>query len=359
MVLASTAPHPDPLTRTSDAPVRIGVLGYGYWGPNLARNIATQTQTDLVAIADIDTRRLTAARNVHPIARLTTEFDELIDDPSLDAIAIATPAGTHYELAMRSLKAGKHVLITKPLATRVTHAAELVEAARQYGRHILVDHTFLFTGAVKKMKEYIDAGELGEIYYFDSTRINLGLFQHDANVIWDLAPHDISILLHLLGQPVRSVAAVGARHVDTTTENMAYVTLRFESNLLAHIHVNWLAPAKVRQTIIGGSKKMLVYDDVEASEKLKVYDSGADLTARSTTTEEVERRMVEYRTGDVLSPRLEKTEALAAEMAHFARVVRGEEEPLSSAELGLEVVRIIEAAQRSLRCGSAPVEVER
>lgn len=359
MVAATPTPLLETLPPLPADRLRIGVLGYGYWGPNLARNIATFPGTELVAIADIDARRLIAARTAHPIARLTTEFDDVIADPSLDAVVIATPAATHHALALKAVERGKHVLVTKPLATSVAHAREIVAAAAAAGVHVLVDHTFLFTGAVRRMKEYIEAGELGELYYFDSTRINLGLFQHDANVIWDLAPHDISILDFLVGEPVREVSAVGARHVDTTTENMAYVTLRFDSPLLAHIHVNWLAPAKVRQMIIGGSRKMLVYDDVEASEKLKVYDSGAHLVATQTTSEEVYRRMVEYRTGDVLSPRLEKTEALAAEIQHFVRVVRGEEAAISCGARGLEVVRIIEAAQRSLARGGMPVEVER
>lgn len=342
-----------PAERTADV-VRIGVLGYGYWGPNLARNIANSPATELVAIADLDTNRLVSARRAHPVARLTTEFETVISDPSIDAVAIATPAATHFALASRAIANGKHVLITKPLATRLKDAVTLVDLARKMDVKILVDHTFLFTGAVRRMKQYIDEGELGELYYFDSTRINLGIFQHDANVIWDLAPHDLSILTYLVDRPVRSVAAIGARHLGQAMENMAYVTLQFDDGFLAHIHVNWLAPAKVRQTIVGGSKKMLVFNDMEMSDKLRVYDSGAQL---AETAEDIRKTLVQYRTGDVLSPKIDKTEALELEINHFARVCRGEESAISSGELGISVVRLIEAAQKSLRGGGAPVGV--
>lgn len=335
-------------------PLRVGVLGYGYWGPNLARNVAASNDSDLAWVADLDERRLSVARNAHPVARLTTSFDEVLRDAALDAVVIATPPSTHYALAREALERGKHVLITKPIATSSADASHLLEIAKEYGRVLAVDHTFLFTGAVRRMKQYIDAGELGEIYYFDSIRINLGLFQHDANVIWDLAPHDISIMLHLIDQRVRSVAAVGACHVDSAVENIAYLTMRFDGPLLAHFHVNWLAPAKVRTLIVGGSRKMLVYDDVEASEKLKVYDSGARL---AINTEDVYRTLVEYRTGDIVCPKIDKTEALTNEWAHFIRVVRGEDEPISGSDLGLRVVKLIEAAQRSLQLHGAPVEV--
>ncbi|MGE5594443.1 MAG: Gfo/Idh/MocA family protein [Hyphomicrobiales bacterium] len=337
-------------------PVRVAVLGYGYWGPNLARNVATAAETRLVAIADLNPKRLAAARAAHPLAVLTQDFREVLVDPSIEAVVVATPPETHYELVRAALEAGKHVLVEKPLTTNVMEAQELVALAAESGLTLAVDHTFLFTGAVKRMKRYFEDGEVGDVYYYDSTRINLGLFQNHTNVVWDLAPHDISIMLHLLEKPVRRVSAFGARHVDTAVENIAYLTLQFDDELLAHFHVNWLAPAKVRRTIIGGSKKMLVYDDVEASEKLKVYDSGAHLCA---SQEDVYKKLVEYRTGDVLAPQLEKTEALAAETSHFARVVRGLETTISGGELGVSVVRVVEAAQESLRRNGIPVEVER
>lgn len=336
--------------------VRIGVIGYGYWGPNLARNIAHHPETELVAIADRDHRRVAAARGAHPLVRLTTEPGELLMDPDIDAVAIATPAETHFALASAALAHGKHVLVEKPLATNVHDAEALVALAEQAGRVLMVDHTFLFTGAVRKLHSYIAAGDVGDLYYYDSTRINLGLFQHDINVIWDLAPHDISIMLYLVDEPVRSVSAIGARHVEGQVENIAYITLRFESQLLAHFHVNWLAPAKVRRTIIGGSKRMIVYDDVEATEKLKVYDSGVELCA---SEEEIYRRLVEYRTGDVLIPMLDKAEALATETGHFVDVIRGTAEPISDGQFGLEVVRILETAQASLQRHGELVEVQR
>lgn len=334
----------------------MAVIGYGYWGPNLARNVATHRDCLLMTIADLSPKRLTAARGAHPLTQLTTDIREVLRDPDVDAVFIATPPETHRALTVAALEAGKHVLVEKPLATSVADAEVMVETARRCGRQLLVDHTFLFTGAVRRMRQYFDDGEIGDAYYYDSTRINLGLFNHETNVIWDLAPHDISIMEYLVRQPVKTVSAVGARHVDTNVENIAYITLQFAGPLIAHFHVNWLAPAKVRRTIIGGSRKMLVYDDGEASEKLKVYDSGAHLAA---SKEDMYRTLVEYRTGDVVAPRLDKTEALTAETTHFVNVVRGLEEPISGGALGIEVVRVVAAAQESLCRGGAPVEVAR
>ena len=334
--------------------LRVAVLGYGYWGPNLARNVAQTTDCTLMSIADLSPGRLKQARLSHPLARLTTDISEVLNDREVDAVFIATPPDTHHDLVVAALEAGKHVMVEKPLATTVEDAEDMARVALACERVLAVDHTFLFTGAVKRMKRYFESGDVGDVFYYDSTRINLGLFNHESNVIWDLAPHDISIMSHLLGRKVKTVSAMGARHVDAAVENIAYLTLQFEGPLLAHFHVNWLAPVKVRRTIIGGSKKMLVYDDAEADDKLKVYDSGAKL---ATATEDMYRTFVEYRTGDVLIPKLEKVEALAAETAHFARVVRGEEPAISGAELGIEVVRIIAAAQESLKRGGMPVEV--
>lgn len=337
------------------APVRVGVVGYGYWGPNLARNVAQAVETDLVAVADLSASRLAQARKAHPLAVLTTDIDELLEDRTIEALVIATPPETHHALVRRALLAGKHVLVEKPLATSAADAEDLAELARELGLTLAVDHTFLFTGAVRRMKQYFDASEVGDVYYYDSTRINLGLFQSETNVIWDLAPHDVAIMLHLLEQPVRSVSAFGASHL-TGHANIAYLTLQFDSQLLAHFHVNWLAPAKVRRTIIGGSRRMLVYDDMEMDDKLKVYDSGAHLCA---SKEDIYRKLVEYRTGDVLVPKLEKQEALAVEVKHFGRAVRGLEAPISGAALGVAVVKVIEAAQESLHRGGIPVEVAR
>lgn len=334
--------------------IRFGLVGYGYWGPNLARNIGQHAEATLVSISDLDEGRLTAARRGHSLARTTTDFREILRDPTIDAVVVATPPATHHRIVMEALESGKHVLVEKPLATSGADAEAMVKAARACGRTLAVDHTFLFTGAVKRIKQYFDAGDVGEVYYYDSTRINLGLFNHHTNVIWDLAPHDISIMQYLIDQPVRRVSAIGERHVDTNVENIAYITLQFDSQLLAHFHVNWLAPVKVRRTIIGGSKKMLVYDDTEPSEKLRVYDSGAQLSAGA---EDMYQQLVQYRTGDVVAPKIEQGEALATELSHFIRVLRGTEEPISGGDLGVRVVKVIEAAQASLRLAGAFVEV--
>lgn len=352
MVSTLTTPHL--VDANTIRPVRIGVIGFGYWGPNLARNIAGQPETQLIAIADRDEARLVAAREAHPFTRLSRDHREILDDPEIEAVAIATPAASHAELARQSLEAGKHVLVEKPLATNVADAEDLVALAKRRGLTLAVDHTFLFTGAVRRMKQSIESGELGDLYYYDSTRINLGLFDHETNVIWDLAPHDLSIMLHLIDEPIESVSAVGACHLHHRVENIAYITVRFAKPLLAHFHVNWLAPAKVRKTIVGGSRKMLVFDDMEASEKLKIYDAGADVPE---TAEEVYRSLVEYRTGDVLAPKLEKTEALAVETSHFAQSIRTGTTPISDGALGLRVVKLIDAAQRSLGRGGVPVGV--
>jgi len=336
-------------------PLRIGVIGYGYWGPNLARNAAQHPETELLAIADPSPRRLSAAHASFPAATATDDYRCVLEDPRIDAVLIATPPETHCALVIEALERGKHVLVEKPLATDAADAARMVDAAARARRVLAVDHTFLFTSAVRRMKQYFESGEMGEVYYYDSTRINLGIFQGNTNVIWDLAPHDISIMLHLLeGTPVQTVSAFGARHVDLEHENIAYLTLQFESSLLAHFHVNWLAPTKIRRTIIGASRKMLVYDDIEPDEKLKVYDCGAQVV---TDLEELYGRFVETRTGDVLAPKLDKVEALARELGHFVNVVRGVEAPISGGEFGLRVVKIIEAAQHSLRNGGIPVAV--
>jgi len=330
-------------------PIGIGVVGYGYWGPNLVRNFMETPGAEVLVCCDRDESRLARVHDRYPSVRTTTEYADLLDDPSVDAVIIATPVSTHFELARRALEAGKHVLVEKPLAQRVSQCRQLADLASRRGLVLQVDHTFLYTGAVRKIKSLIDAGDLGDIYYFDSVRINLGLFQHDTNVIWDLAPHDVSMMIHLLGTVPEVVSAVGASHVSDRLESIAYVTLGFPDRLLAHLHVNWLAPAKVRRTIIGGSKRMLIYDDMDMSEKVKVYDTGARLNG---DPEGAYRAMVEYRSGDMYAPKLDKTEALAVECAHFLACILHEATPISGAALGTEIVRVLEAADRSLRAGS-------
>jgi len=335
--------------------LRLGVIGFGYWGPNLARNISERTDMELIGIADTSASRLAVARQAYPWVRLSESAADLLRAPDIDAIVIATPPEAHCELAVEALERGKHVLVEKPLATSSADSLRMIEAAERCGRTLLVDHTFLFTPAVRRIKQYIDNGDLGDIYYFDSTRINLGLFQTNSNVVWDLGPHDVAILLHLLGQQARTVSAIGASHLDAGLENIAYLSLKFDSGVLAHLHLNWLAPVKIRKTIIGGSKKMIVYDDMEPSDKLKLFDSGAD---RVVTKEDAYRAYVEYRTGDILIPRLEKTEALASECGHFVQVASGSAASISDGRLGLEVVRVLEAAQQSIRLNGCPIEVE-
>jgi predicted dehydrogenase len=327
----------------------VGVIGYGYWGPNLVRNLAETPGMAVSAVADVDPDRLRRARLRYPDLRVTTSAYDLCEDRSLDAIAIATPVSSHFTLARAALEAGKHVLVEKPLAQREVECRMLADLADRKGLALLVDHTFLYTGAVRKIKDLLRAGELGEIYY-DSVRINLGLFQHDSNVIWDLAPHDIAIMAYLLERVPERVLAVGASHVNEHVENIAYLTMLFNDRTLAHLHVNWLAPAKVRRTIIGGSKKMVVYDDMDMSEKVKVYDSGARL---SNDPEHIYRTLVEYRTGDMYAPKLEKTEALAVECAHFADCIRHGVRPISGGALGTAVVSVLEAANRSLVAGGS------
>ena len=330
--------------------ISVGVIGYGYWGPNLVRNLVETPGIQLTACCDMDAGRLIRVRERYPAVRTTIDAGDLFADDAIDAIVIATPISTHYALARRALLAGKHVLVEKPLAQSAAECRELSELAEQRGLVLLVDHTFLYTGAVRKIKQLLDAGELGDPYYYDSVRINLGLFQHDTNVIWDLAPHDISIMIHLLGVVPDRVLAVGASHVNEHVENIAYLTMLFPDRMLAHLHVNWLAPAKVRRTIIGGSKRMIVYDDMDMSEKVKVYDSGAHL---SNDPDHIYRTLVEYRTGDMYAPKLEKVEALAVECAHFADCIRNGTTPISGAPLASAVVQVLEAANRSLQAGGS------
>lgn len=309
---------------------------------------------ELVSIAEARADRRKAASRAHPAAAVSPDASTLIADPALDLVVLATPPETHFELAAEALRAGKHVLVEKPFVTSAADAEELVLLADRCGRRLLVDHTFLFTGAVRRIRD--DLASLGDLLYYDATRTNLGTFQAGTDVLWDLAPHDISILLSLVDRPVELVAAIGARHAQASGPTMAYITLRFASGPLAHIHVNWMAPAKVRRTIIGGSRRMLVYDDVESSEKLKVYESAG--TAGLGPGEDMLRRMVDYRVGDVVSPQLDPAEALATEVAHVARVLLHGEAPVSDARLGLRVVRVIEAAQRSIAGDGIPLTVD-
>jgi predicted dehydrogenase len=281
---------------------------------------------------------------------------ELLADPRVDAIAVATSVSSHFDLAMKALAAGKHVLVEKPLTATSDQACRLIDEAARCKRVLMVDHTFVYTGAVRKIRELAAAGDLGDLHYYDSVRINLGLFQHDVNVIWDLAVHDLAIMDHVLGQTPSAVSAAGMSHVAHAPENVAYLTLFFDTNLIAHIHVNWLAPVKVRRTLIGGSKKMIVYDDLEPSEKVKVYDCGVTV---SNDTEHLYRARIGYRTGDMWAPRLDSKEALRSEAEHFIRCIETGERPLTDARAGLRIVRILEAATESIKAQGRPIAIQK
>ena len=326
--------------------INVGIIGYGYWGPNLVRNFVETPSTQVAAVADLDPKKLAVVQRRYPSVRTTTDHRDLLTDPRIDAIAIATPVRSHFELALAALRAGKHVWLEKPMTETSEQAAQLIDEAQKRNLVLLVDHTFIYTGAVRKMKEIIQSGDLGQVYYYDSIRVNLGLFQRDVSVISDLAVHDFSILDYLLGEHPVAVSANGINHFPGTPENLAYVTLFYDSGTIAHTSVSWLAPVKVRQILVGGSKKMITYDDVEPSEKVKVYDKGVSFT---DDPQKIQEMRVGYRTGDMWAPKLPLTEALSAEAAHFAECIAHSKPPLTDGQLGLRVVEIIEASHKSMR----------
>jgi len=324
--------------------LKLGVIGYGYWGPNVVRNFAIQPDCKVVAICDKSPKAVSQVLSRYPSVNVTSDQEKVMSSPEIDAVAIVTPVSTHYALAKRALENGKHVFVEKPFTATSAQAEELIELADRKNLQIMVDHTFLFTGAVRKIKELVDTGVLGPLYYYDSTRVNLGLFQHDVNVIWDLAPHDLSILDHLIGLEPELVIATGGAHLNGM-EDMAYLTLYFPGNIIAHINVNWLSPVKVRLTLVGGQRKMLVWNDLEPGEKIKVYDKGADVD----TKQAVHELLVSYRSGDMWAPRVEEAEALQLEARYFLDCVDSGEKPFNDGRAGLRVVRILEAADESLR----------
>jgi predicted dehydrogenase len=337
--------------------VGIGLVGYGYWGPNLGRNFSATPGCRVVAICDQNPTRLAFAGRQFPACSTTTRYEDLLAHRDIDAIAIATPAVTHFELARQALLSGKDVLVEKPMTTTSADAIELIELADRQGRVLAVDHTFLYTDAVRKIKELLDSGEIGDLLYMDSVRTNLGLFQKDHNVIWDLAPHELSIVLHFVAHDPISVQALGACHAGNGIENLAYVHLEFPNNLVAHFHLNWLAPVKIRQTIVAGSKKMIVYDDMQRSEKIKVYDKGIAIDSSSDGIDAIYKASINYRTGDVVAPHLKNSEALAVEVAHFVDCVRTRQRPQVDGLAGLRVVRLLEAAQQSLEQRGRRIEL--
>jgi predicted dehydrogenase len=339
----------------TESVVGIGVVGYGYWGPNLVRNFADLPGAVVTAVADQRPERLHIAQRRCPGAEMFADPYALIASPRVDAVVIATPVATHFELAHAALRAGKHVLVEKPLTSSSDQALKLIDEAAARRRVLMVDHTFVYTPAVQRIREMVSAGELGQLYYYDSVRVNLGLFQHDVNVLWDLAVHDLSIMDFVLGRHPTALSATGIAHVPGKPENIAYLTMFFEDRLIGHVHVNWLAPVKIRRTLIGGSRRMIVFDDLDASEKIKVYDKGISL---ADSPEQVYQAMIGYRTGDMWAPNLPVTEALHAEARQFVECVTSGRTPDTGGEAGLRVVRLLEAATESMRQHGRPVAVE-
>jgi predicted dehydrogenase len=323
--------------------IRFGVIGYGYWGPNIVRNLRAIDGVKVVAICDQNETALRRARQAFPEVNQTTDAAELLLSPEIDAIAVITPVWTHFELAKSALKNGKHVFVEKPFTSTSAQAEELINLAEQKNLQIMVDHTFLFTGAVKKIRQLMDDNTLGKLFYYDSMRVNLGLFQHDVDVLWDLAPHDLSIVDYLIGERAEAIVATGEKHLNNLTD-VAYLTAYFPDNVIAHINVNWLSPVKVRTTLIGGEKKMVVWNDLEVDEKIKVYDRGVNMTNR----EGVYNLLVSYRSGDMWAPKIEATEALKAELTYFKECIHSGEPPINDGLAGLRIVRMLEAAQESL-----------
>jgi predicted dehydrogenase len=334
--------------------IAVGVIGHGYWGPNLVRNFVEVPDVRVAWVADPRQDRLSAVAARYPSTKVTRNYRDVIDDPAVDAVVVATPVRTHFELGMAALQAGKHVLIEKPLAATSEEASRLLDEAERRRLVLMVDHTFVFTPAVQKMRELTERGELGEIQYYDSVRINLGLFQQDVNVLWDLSVHDLSIMDFVLERRPVAVSATGLAHVAGSPENIAYLTMFFDGTLIGHVHVNWLAPVKIRRTLLGGSRRMLVFDDLEASEKIKVYDRGISVVQ---STDDLNLMRIGYRTGDMWAPQLPIHEALRAVADHFIASIRTSGVPVTDGRAGLRIVRLLEAATESMAKRGRPVQI--
>ena len=325
-------------------PINVGIIGLGYWGPNFLRNFVTAEDSKVIICCDIKPDRCKKFATLYPGIEFTQNSDEVISNPKIEAVAIATPAYTHYSLVKHALRSGKHVLVSKPLTNDLTQAQELVMQSDEKDLILQVDHTFIYHPAVERLKNVILNGELGQLYYVDSVRINLGLFQHDVSVVWDLAPHDISIMEYLIDRPVQWVQAVGARHAGQKVESMAYITVQFEDNILGHCHVNWLAPMKIRLTTVGGSRRMAIYDDNLVTEKVKIYDRGVVMNS----IEGIYDALVQYRSGDIHAPAIENVEALEREVKHFLHCVQHHKKPITDGRAALRVINILNAAQESI-----------
>ena len=325
--------------------INVGIIGYGYWGPNVARNFNASKCTKLIAICDLNEKRLELAKSNYPFIKGFSDPIDLITSNDINTVAVVTPVFTHYELAKLALENGKHVFVEKPFTSNVAQGEELINIADKKNLKIMVDHTFLFTGAVRKMREIIDSGELGSLFFYDSVRVNLGLFQHDINVVWDLAPHDFSIMNYLIDIEPIAVSALGTKHFGNGLEDVAYVAVHFDNGFIAHFHCNWLSPVKVRRTLISGDKKMLVWDDVSSDEKVKIYDKGVKIK----NTEGIHKLLVSYRSGDMYVPKVEATEALKLEADYFVNYIENNHKPFNDGEAGLQVVKMLEAADKSLK----------
>lgn len=324
--------------------VKFGVVGYGYWGPNVVRNLDRLDDAEVVAVCDKDPAARRKVAKAYPDVLVTQDAAEMMASPEIAAIAVVTPVWTHYELAKAALENGKHIFVEKPFTSNADQAKELIDLAARKNLKIMVDHTFLFTGAVQKIRQLLHDGALGKLYYYDSTRVNLGLFQHDVNVVWDLAPHDLSIIDYLIQKSPEAIVATGQTHLNGH-EDVAFITLYFPDKVIAHINVNWLSPVKVRTTLIGGEKKMLVWNDLEADEKIKIYDKGVKVTSR----EGLYDLLVHYRSGDMWAPQIEQVEALHQELAYFVDCIVKDQTPVNDGEAGLRIVKMLEAADESMR----------
>jgi len=341
---AAALPHRESRAPANADSVRVGVIGYGYWGPNIVRNLSALDRCEVRSVCDRNANALKRAQKTYPAVHLTTDFTEVLASPDIDAVAIVTPVWTHFELAKKALENGKHVFVEKPFTSSSAQAIQLIELASQKNLRIMVDHTFLFSGAVRKIRELVDNGTLGQLYYFDSTRVNLGLFQHDVSVLWDLAPHDLSIMDYIIREQPEAVVATGGNHFNDLAD-MAFITVYFPGNVTAHINVNWLSPVKVRTTLIGGRDKMLVWNDLEPDEKIKVYDKGVDISHGQSVYD----LLVSYRSGDVWGPKVDATEALTLELGYFVDCILNGTTPSNDGEAGLRIVRLLEAAEKSLK----------
>ncbi len=332
--------------------INIAVIGYGYWGPRIARNFNSVDGCRVAIICDKNPASLQRARKDFPGVEVTSDPQSVLTSPGIDAVAIVTPVWTHFELAEAALQNGKHVFVEKPFTSTSVQAEQLIELAEKKNLQIMVDHTFLFTGAVRRIRQMVDDGTLGKLYYYDSMRVNLGLFQHDVNVIWDLAPHDLAIVDYLTSSEAQCVTASGCAHFNGH-EDVGYITVYYSDRMIAHVNVNWLSPVKVRTTLIGGEKKMLVWNDLEADEKLKLYDKGVAIN----NGQGVYDLLVSYRSGDMWAPKVEQTEALAAETRYFADCISKNERPFNDGRAGLRIVRLLEAAEKSLKSRGVPVDL--